>query len=477
MKRYILSLILLAGIAITGCYKDKGNYDLQEINKISMKSDARDTINVLQFDTAKMNPVVSQTMPIPETRLIYKWSAYLYSAPIGGSTAQTLSTQKNLNVPIGLKPDKYTLLYTVTDTETGVSYFKKFFMEVSSKLSEGWLMINEKADKSRDIDLLNANGTVVRDIYRTANSENLPDGAYSIKILATFFNSAQNIIILSEKDAVRVNYASFLKLQNAKDWFVSKPEQLHPENYAYNTFGSATFMVTNGSFYGGQVDLRFGAPLGGDHKISKFIYAPGSNDAGILYDTKNQRFLNYSNNAVFTFSIPANAAFNMNQIGKELIAAGKAPGDNFNYLMKDNGADAFYIYRVNNGGAAGLYNVSAAAELKNAKLFAFSGMYMHVYYAVGNNIYLLDIEKNSAKIIYTFPAGEEVTAMCLKQSHSTWVGYADNNRTLAVGTFNNNAGKVYTFSIDGLGGFTDHTFTKEYKGLEKPVFLEFKNRK
>ncbi len=473
----MLSLILLAGLALTGCYKDKGNYDLHEINKISMKSDAKDTINVLQFDTAKMSPLIIQTQPIPESRLIYKWSAYLYTAPLGGSSAQTLSTQKNLNVAIGLKPDKYTLLYTVTDTETGVSYFKKFFMEVSSKLSEGWLVINEKADKSRDIDLLNANGTIVRDIYRTANAEHLPEGAFSIKVLATFFNSSQNIIILSEKDAVRVNYASFLKIQNAKDWFVSKPEPIRPENYLYNTFGSATFMVTNGSFYGGQVDLRFGAPLGGDHKISRFVYSPGSNDTGILYDTKNQKFLNYSNNAVFTFSVPSNAAFNMNQIGKVLVAAGKAPAENYNYLMKDNDGDAYYIYRLNPGGAAALHNVSAAPSLKNAKLFAFSGMYMHLYYAVDNHIYLLDIEKNSAKIIYTFLAGEEITAMCLKQSHSTWVGYPDNNRTLAVGTYNNNTGKVYTFSIDGLGGFTDQTFTKEYKDLNKPVFLEFKNRK
>lgn len=478
MKKYILILICLTIVISAGCYKDKGNYDLIEINKINATADVKDTIKLLQFDTARIKMTINQTLAIPEERLTYRWSAYLFSPPLTGVIDQTLSNEKNLNVAVGLRPDKYTLLYTVTDTQTGVSFFKKFYMEVSSVLSEGWLCINEKQNGSRDIDLVNPSGTVIRDIYRTANGgESLPAGAHTVKVLTTFFGSSQNIIILAENDAVRVNYASFMRMERARDWFIQAPAKIRPENYYYNKVGSNAYFVTDGGFYAAQVDTRFGAVIDGDYTISKYTF-PSSNGT-YTFDSKNQRFLNYSGNKMLAFSTPANAPFDMNQIGKELIFSGPAPSDRYNCLFKNNGENKFYIYQINTGAAAAtaIYDVSNATGLKDATNFASSSLYLHMYYTVGNQLYLLDIANNISKVIFSFPANEVVTTMMLKQSLSQFLSYPDGNRALAVGTYNQTEGKVYTFSIDNVGGFVGETFTKSYSGFGKPIQLEYKARR
>lgn len=474
-------LICLTVLVSAGCYKDKGNYDLWEINKISMaNAEGKDTVITLQFDTVEIKTVITQTKSIPEDRLTYRWSAFLYTPPLSGVIDQVLSTEKDLKVAVGLRPDKYTLLYTVTDTQTGVSYFKKFYMEVNTVLSEGWLLIDEKQDGNRDVDLLNTNGTVVRDIYSGANGgEYLPQGAHSVKVLATFFASAQNIVILAENDAVRVNYSTFLRMEKAKDWFIQAPAKLKPENYYYNLFGANTFFITDGNFYGVQVDTRFGAPAEGTFKVAKYAYPSVSTNESYLYDTKSQRFLNYSNGKIREFSTPVGAPFNMNKIDKELIYAATAPGSTYNWLFKNNDEDKFYVYRVamSANAASAIYDINKATDIKDASSFTFSGLYLHMYYAVGNKIYLLDIEKGTSQVIYTFPQGEEVTTMMLKQSQSSFVSYSDNNRTLAIGTYNQTEGKVYTFSINNLGTFTDDTFVKKYSGLGKPISMEYKFRK
>lgn len=478
MKKYILILICLTVVLSAGCYKDKGNYDLIEINKINVTADVKDTIKLLQFDTAHIKMTINQTLAIPEERLTYRWSAYLYSPPLTGVIDETLSNDKNLNVVIGLRPDKYTLLYTVTDSQTGVSFFKKFYMEVSSVLSEGWLCINEKNDGSRDIDLINPNGMLLRDIYRTANSgERLPAGAHTVKVLTTFFASSQNIIILGENDAVRVNYASFMRMERAKDWFIQAPATMRPENYNYNKVGSNAYFVTDGDFYSAQVDTRFGAAIEGDYKISKYTF-PSSNGT-YAYDSQNQRFLNFSANKMVPFSTPVNAPFDMNQIGKELIYSGMAPSDRYNCLFKNIGEDKFYVYQINTGASAAtaIYDVNNATRIKDAKYFASSSLYLHLYYTVGNLLYLLDIAGNSSRLVYSFPQGEEITAMTLKQSASSFLGYPDANRTMAVGTYNQTQGKVYTFAIDNVGNFVADTFTKSYEGFGKPIQLEYKARR
>jgi hypothetical protein len=92
-------------------------------------------------------------------------------------------------------------------------------------------------------------------------------------------------------------------------------------------------------------------------------------------------------------------------------------------------------------------------------------------------LYLLDPVNNISKVVFSFSDSEEITALALKQSRSQFVGFPDNNRTIAVGTYDGTKGKVYTFSVNNIGEIEGDAYTSMYDDLNKPVTLEYKNRK
>ena len=473
---YSLSICVLI-LIFAGCFKDKGNYELHEINQVNFVKNGSDTIKVNQFDTLKLATELSQSLQENIENLSFKWSVYLYNPPITGLIDEVISIEKDLNVQFGLRPDKYTLLYTVTDKNTGVSFFKKYYLEVSTTLSEGWLLVGENKEGKTDIDLLHPNGYTVKNLLSTANPRiKLPENIHTVRVLTTFFGGSQNIFILAKNDAIRVKYTDFTKVNSVKDWYIEKPSFYKPENYVYDQMGGNAFYIDNGKIFSNQVDFRFGAPVEEDHVFSNYVFSSQSGESAVLYDIKNKRFSKYANKIVSKFNNPVDAPFDMNNIGMDLIFAGKAPSNQYNYLMRDS-LNNHFVYRIHFGGPIGKYPVNNAAKIMQATHAVFSGLYFHMYYAVGNEIYLLDIVNNISKLVYTLPQNEIITAFQMKQSFSSFVGFSDNNRTLAVGTYDGNDGKVYTFSIDNIGEFVNQTYTKLYSELDKPISLEYKNRK
>ncbi|MGE9313448.1 PKD-like family lipoprotein [Niabella sp. CJ426] len=73
--KYIQASLLLITLALTGCYKDKGNYDYNEINQIRVvDAKALQRIYVNQGDTLRLTPELVQT--IPSNDLSYAWFMY-----------------------------------------------------------------------------------------------------------------------------------------------------------------------------------------------------------------------------------------------------------------------------------------------------------------------------------------------------------------------------------------------------------------
>lgn len=197
----------------------------------------------------------------------------------------------------------------------------------------------------------------------------------------------------------------------------------------------------------------------------------------MFYDEIAKQFVNYSNKQFVQFSNQENAPFDMRNVGLDVMFGGIAPLNQYSFLMKDN-QQVPYVLRIHSAGlAVSKDKVDKAEKLLQATHAAFSGLYFHIYYSVGNELYLLDVTNNSSKLVYQFPSSEIITAMKIKQTRSSFVGFPDNNRTIAVGTYDGQEGRVYVFSIDNVGEFVDQTYTTVYEGLNKPISLEYKNRK
>ncbi|EEI89888.1 hypothetical protein HMPREF0765_4581 [Sphingobacterium spiritivorum ATCC 33300] len=488
MKKYSSILLGICYLLIAGCSKDKGNYDLVPINQISIDDQVTGTIPVFQYDNLKLTPRLEQTMAVDEDKLVYSWLAYAEANP---KTSYPISNTKNLDVKIELLPGNYIILYTVKDTQTGVLFFKEYKIAVSTRLSEGWMILEDISNGKQEISMINASDEVFHNLYQTANNgQSLPDNAHTIRVVNSGRGNAQRIFVLADNNAIEINYAGFKKIDEMKDWFFSMPSVVNVQNYSYGKLGAVAFVVNDSELYslslmsGEDPIYKFGAPIKGDWKISPYIFPFTFGDYALLYDVKNQRFLAHSYASISSLSNPPGSAFDPGNVGKEMVfgGAGSSFGSYYNCLMKNNNENKFFVYTVDASAftdviAVEQYEVEDAAELQNASLFAFSGMFPHMYYAVNNKIYLLDIPAQKSRLAYSFPAGTEITAIKLKQSTSLVVDYPDDNKQFVAATYQGGEGKIYKFDISNTGDFEGDTYAKEYTGFKKIKYLEYKNKK
>ncbi|MBL1410427.1 PKD-like family lipoprotein [Sphingobacterium faecale] len=466
-------------LTILSCYKDKGNYDLHDVNQISVQRDGGDTIHVNQFDTLRVHPVLAQTMSVSETDLDFEWSAYLYPVPSGNIE---LGTGRDLKTFVDMPPGTYKLKLKVTDRKTQVPFVKEFLMLISGKFSEGWFVLEEDGNGDKEVSIIKSDETL-RNLFGLANNgQKLPKSTHTVRV-GTDISSSQFVSMLGHENAIEVSSYTFQATTQAKDWFVVAPKKLAIENYFFTKLGANAFLVNDGDIY--YHDLlhsgtpKFGAAIVGDWKIAKYGFVQNALSTTFLYDTKNKRFLKMVSGRVTEFSNPTGSAFDMNNVQRELVYGGVSLGDFYNCLFRDQGTGKYAVYRISVTAAvpaAEKYDVLDAPELENAVFFASSGAYLHMYYAVGRNIYLLDIPAQRARLVYTFPADEMITSLKLKQAQGLLVNYPDNNKTLGVATYGHGQGKFYTFSISATGDFVGDTFVRKVGGLNKVIDLEYKNR-
>src|ERR1051325_8853213 len=82
MKRIQNTLLFFFCTAVVvisySCYKDKGNYEYSDVNKISVTDPQANPaiISIKQGDTLKLNPTISQSLESNESNLSYQWSVY-----------------------------------------------------------------------------------------------------------------------------------------------------------------------------------------------------------------------------------------------------------------------------------------------------------------------------------------------------------------------------------------------------------------
>ncbi|MBO9632383.1 MAG: hypothetical protein J7578_04650, partial [Chitinophagaceae bacterium] len=269
MKKIILTLTILTAF-IAGCYKDKGNYTLSPINVLKLSGSMPDTIVMLQMDTLSITGKVDQSIPVPESKLKYQWKLF----PAANAAFYVdLGTEKDIKAAIKVNPGNYRLLFSAIDTETNVPYFKEFYVQVNSILSEGWLVLEDRPDGFPDIAIIQPTGLMFHDLYRQANDgEKLPSDAYSVRVLNQI--TVQNVFVLAQTDGIELDYAGFKKFGNAASWFFQAPPVIKPESYFYTKLGVAAFLVNNGDLhtyaflYTGPAKL--GAPFKGNWRISKY---------------------------------------------------------------------------------------------------------------------------------------------------------------------------------------------------------------
>lgn len=191
MKRFfIIILALMAGLS--SCYRDKGNYSYENINRIEITFDDDETgWTVAVGDTIQITPHFKFEADSVEDHLTYEWEFL----------GRVLSRERNLfYIADALGKDNINL--RVTDSRTGVDYLASTNTEIKPEFEvEGWVVLSDNGGAMLSY-FRNTTKTVEEivngkkeekkvydckdyiDVYRTINHEAL--GGTPVKLLEHF---------------------------------------------------------------------------------------------------------------------------------------------------------------------------------------------------------------------------------------------------------------------------------------------------
>jgi len=478
---FMLVIICLSVLLLNSCYKDKGNYDYKISNDVAIKS--ADTIVVSQGDQLKITPELEQRVAANESSLSFEWTLAVAGKTVADSTYQVLAKTRNLDIStidFKAKRNYYTLNYRITNLETGVVYHKLIKLLVSTNFQTGWIILDQSGSSS-DLNFVNDNQKAA--YYKLFSKVNtgitLPlsaHHAYSFYVPEGLNPEVSLSAVISDNEGYLIDNGNFKILSNISSLFYTKPSVIKPE-FMQQNLGNNLSLINNGKLYYMNTSagsIKFGdeykAYDGAGYSLApqQFKSYAGS---GVLFDNLNGRFLRDSYGST-TFVTPDRAfdasytAFDPVNINSnhELLSIGSMGPSYYSTLLaifKDNTDNCCYLYGMEGGNKPTLYKaIENSPNMYLSVGFAYAPARNQIYYAVGDILYQYDVLSNNSTIAYTFPSGEEVTALQTKNSES-----------LAVATYSGSKGTVYTFDIEATG---EVTFNSKYENFGKVKNINYR---
>ena len=453
------------------CQKDNTT-EFSVLNEVSIKTE-KTALEVTQFDTLKVNPVLTESMPNGDT-FTYQWKMYPYFSDPNAGTI--ISKEKNLNVQIELPPNNYYIQYKVTNTKTGVSSFMLYTAVVNGKFYEGWLVSGNKAGK--------AQFSFIRsdDALFLSPSEDLYKVTYPGKALSAYTGIGTGLALIyffTDQGAFRINANDFFQLSTTNGILPGAQNFTSNIVYGPNSGLYDQYIIKDGGLYAGfgpafypsEIFNPFSERFSGDYQLFPGIISSRLNST-FFYDNKYRRFMTSTAlTRTLTVSLGSNTAtYNLGNVGKTMIhmdyGAQAYNQDEFYFLMKDD-ANARYLYSLK-GTAPGIAQaIGNSPEIENASSMATSSLLKQMYYATSNKIYLYDILANSSRLVYTFPASHTIADIKMLRTTS---------KRLVVAANQGANGEVYYFDLDNIGDFVGNTYAKKFTGFGEIVHLTFRKR-
>ncbi len=499
--KYIQASILLSVLALTSCYKDKGNYDYHDINKIIVTDPkAAQRIYVNPDDTLRLTPSVTQSLP--SGNLSYAWFMYnnspnsSYAMPLD-TIARTPNLAYRVTGDLFVLGENYRVTLKVTDQNTGISAVRQYDVTVANKYAQGWMFLEEKG-AGADISMILPDNTVEHNIYSLLNP--LAPLGKPISITATNFDVTDDlstpnrrIYIQTENDAIELSSLTLTKKFDIGYLFFAKPRIVKPSYIGWasyidrgNPWQRMGVAVNNGQVHTNMVGGFPGIKKWGeaivnpagvyDYDIAPYL-AGGSTYAAtyqvIVYDKKYKRFYSVGMNALTAFPSAASTVFNMNDVRMDLLLLDSANVlDRYNALMKDGTTPYLLQFRTVASTDDPVVTISKVAMnapgVVNATALASSTLTPHIFYAVGNKLFKYETTSNVATETFNLPAGETVTKMDYVRAAS-----GTGLQRLVVATWNGTEGKVYYFNISSVGDLGTN-YTDVFNGFKKIIDFVYK---
>lgn len=481
----------LATSLLTSCYDDKGNYDY-----ISEDEAAKVVLGSLESTTVKANEVLHVTPDIKgdeNGKFSYLW--YTLTDAEYNVKRDTLSQERELNVPINLKEGKYYLYYKVTNEENGV------FRSVSAPLvvtatdvTSGWYVMKEieggvdfdyyslsgKSDKQNfmttSLGLQPMAGTPVAMLYQQGDygdeTEN-PDGT------TTKEDGLSALHVMTSKDYVTLNASDFAVLKDLQKQFYEMPEKVN-FTALYNHDFMGNVLHNDGDVHQmGSTIGKWGYKLAGDFKLSPHVAQGYTGIYG--YDYENNRLLGYD---AFTgaFSeltdwsgVPNTELQDSSMVVTELIPHTSGFSADFYLVCKSGVTGLCYVSQYGFFSeylmSVDYFEMPSSSPLMKATIMTAPEIASVIYFADGNKLYMHRVATGEDRLVKTFAEGENISYI---QNVSGTEADESSFNDIVVITNTAIGYNVYRFPLVGSAGELKTDVVAAMTGTGKASYLMFR---
>ena len=485
MKNLIYWILMLSSIGMVSCYKDLGNYTYGDKPTIQIDSLRATYAGMSGIDTLRIEPVITSERPIAHC----EWQAYNMSLAAGET--YVLDSTENLSYPIGLPQGTYKLLLNVTDID-GYTEIAESELTVTTAYSEGWLVL-KGVDGETELDLYPTGKSPAQDLFSKLYGRKLKGKPVGLSIFpqhnfrdtsGTALRSEFAIFPISEEESPMLRLQDMQWVYDYEDLLYDGPQDGEkPLKYVY---GGSDFkgMITDTYVRCSQTNGppgapgKWGAPAVTDLPIkpSPYIsYVSLGSAVIVMYDNLNSQFLRMDYFGQYAHSYKAKDAdgvetpikpFDLNSTILYMKRSVATSGSTY-AVLEHKDSHARYVFELNAQSSTEVNpivatdTVETGLKLNEAKLFGLHENLPYLYYAVGGECYLydMDLQKEENLNLSGHMGNEEVTFI----EHIYWRGNpADKRDYLVVATHANGHYKVYLYPT--RGGRPD--LTKEVRCLE-----------
>lgn len=510
MKPYkSIAVMCLLTLLFTSCFEDEGNYDYNDLVPIEIDdSTVPAAIVKPQQEYLKITPTVKQGGS--DANLAYEWrlkdNLNVPDPETGEFINMIIGTSKDLDFLLDVPARQYHLLLYVSDKTNGVTESRQIALTVQTIAPQGWMVLSGD-DSSCDVSIVvnpkvNANvpGVTDDEVKHNVFSENNEghrvegEGAFVWHGVGGGFN----YLYVFTKGAHGGYRTSAADLKITGD-YVSCFRSMPQEEAGFSGFGSwqANELLVNGKdlYYCSQnspsVFIPFGVKcFGVDYEASPYI---GTNQYGYVYgafyDTKHKRFLyiNYQQ-TVLQFNPPASGAFDMNNVGKEMVYGEMAyPANFWNCVMQDEGNPAtrkLYVVDLNksvwdqqSGHGAQIIDLGTATDMASSGHFAFGTRGYVMYHATDTKVYYNNFSGDrTSTLIYDiaadYPGYKTSRIQIFKNTDNPF-----DSKLLFVGIYNETTkeGKLLQFVVNETNGAIEEDPTV-YAGFGRIASMNYKRK-
>jgi len=509
MKKHFIYLYIF--LFCTSCYKDEGNYDYQHLDEVAISLPA-ESFSIGLGEKLQITAIVDSK--IASDDLSYSWEVYTRAASMGNTYQyHPFAEGAVLNQSINLSelmpsPATYSIRLHAKQRSTGRDFYSALAsLSVTSTYSG--LMVLHGDDSQSDIALIKDRDFLIKDgsiqtqvipnLYSTVNKGKIAGKGKSI--IQSYTYSLANIdratvVAITDKEAVWSKYADFTKGGDWNSMFNPGINAGKPE--LYFTDDQVVYAVDNGKIFPRQNNTYSIFPIpsssAGSFTVGSRYFKISGRAQGFFYDRALRGFVVTSNHTGFSslstssFSqIATSSPFNIANMQADLLHLDRGGISNrFMAVMQEaNGtkylAELNWAASTNAGIAAAKYDMSVLPDINNAKFYAFGDNTAAMcYYGTGSKVYRytalggesLDGKFNELRMQNGSPInidGEitmvKVLKPLLNNAGSFRVEYYNRNKILLVGSYKNNIGTLYSFTVSETTG--DVIQAKQFTGLGK----------